>query len=134
MPVGDAQRTWFPEMVDTLRRQWRDSMSPAQCIELRDQLDAMLQALRTQRAIRPPLIYCPNCKTRHRARFLRVSVRALILAVRRFGIASDDKVRACEKAWKQYRRQHSLDLYGQAAPQGTPPELLVECSRSAHEP
>jgi hypothetical protein len=133
MPAGDAQRTWFPEMVETLRRQWRDSMSPAQCIELRDQLDAMLETLRTQRAIQPPLIYCPNCKARHRARFLRVSVRALILAVGRFGIGSHDQVRGCEKAWKQYRREHALDLDGHPAPQGNPPELAVACSQSALE-
>jgi hypothetical protein len=57
----------------------------------------------------------------------------LILAVRDFGIASDDKVRACEKAWNQYRRQHSLDLYGQPATQGTPPESAVACSLSGPE-
>jgi hypothetical protein len=128
MPAGDAQRTWFPEMVGTLRREWRDSMAPAQWIELRDQLDAMLESLRTQRGIRPALIYCAKCKTQHRAQFLRVSVRALILALRRFEIASDDTVRACEKAWNQYRRQHALDLYGQPASQGTPPESPVACS------
>ena len=127
MPAGDAQRTWFPEMVDVLRRHWHAAMSAAQWIGLRDQLDAMLEALRTQRAIRPPLIYCPTCKTRHRARFLRVSVRALILALGRFGIASHDEMRACDKLCKQYRREHQLDLYGQPAATGTPPEPPVAC-------
>jgi hypothetical protein len=114
-------------MVDALRRQWHEAKAPAQWIELRDQLDAMLMALRTQRRIVPPLIFCPTCKTRHRAGFLRVSVRALILAVRRFGIASHEEVRACEKLWKQYRRQQQLDLYGQPAPCGNPPEAPATC-------
>ena len=62
-------------MVDTLRREWRDSMSPMQWIELRDQLDAMLENLRRQRAIQPPLIYCPKCKTRHLTKFVSTASR-----------------------------------------------------------
>jgi hypothetical protein len=42
----------------------------------------------------------------------RVSVRALILALARFEIASKDQTRALEKAWKQYRKQHRLDIEG----------------------
>jgi len=39
-----------------------------------------------------------------------VSVRALILAMARFGIASKDQTRALEKAWAEYREQHRLDV------------------------
>ena len=39
MPAGDAQRTWFPEIVAVLRRDWNRSMSMAKLIELRDQLN-----------------------------------------------------------------------------------------------
>jgi hypothetical protein len=42
----------------------------------------------------------------------RVSVRALILALARFEIASKDQTRALEKAWAQYRNQHRLDIEG----------------------
>jgi hypothetical protein len=41
MPAGDAQRTWFPEMVETLRMRWRASMSIPELIKLRGQLDSM---------------------------------------------------------------------------------------------
>jgi hypothetical protein len=44
----------------------------------------------------------------------RVSVRALILALARFEIASKDQTRALEKAWAQYRKQHRLDIEGRA--------------------
>jgi hypothetical protein len=43
-----------------------------------------------------------------------VSVRALILALARFEIASKDQTRALEKAWAQYRKQHRLDIEGRA--------------------
>ena len=42
----------------------------------------------------------------------RVSVRALILALARFEIASKDQTRVLEKEWAAYREQHRLDIEG----------------------
>jgi len=56
MPAGDAQRTWFPEMITALRREWRETMSCAELVELRDRLNAMLQAIRSERDIHPPMM------------------------------------------------------------------------------
>jgi len=41
-----------------------------------------------------------------------VSVRALILTLARFKIASKDQSRALEKDWAAYRKQHRLDIQG----------------------
>jgi hypothetical protein len=112
MPAGDAQRTWFPEMVERVRAQWHQSMSIAELIELRGQVDSMLQSIRSERHILPPLMYCRHCQTQHRAAAPRVSVRALILALSRFGISSPDETRDLEKSWKRYRQSEQLDLYG----------------------
>ena len=42
-------------------------------------------------------------------------MRALILAVARFGIASKDQTRALEKAWAEYRTQNPLDIEGKVS-------------------
>jgi len=42
-------------------------------------------------------------------------VRALILALARFGIASKDETRALEKAWAEHRKQHRLDIEGKVS-------------------
>jgi hypothetical protein len=42
-------------------------------------------------------------------------VRALILALARFGIASKDQTRALEKAWAEYRKQNRLDIEGKVS-------------------
>ena len=52
MPYGDAQRTWFPEMLDVLRVRWRANLSFSEMIALRDELDAMLHRIRSERHIR----------------------------------------------------------------------------------
>ena len=60
-------------------------------ISLRDELDGMLQRIRTGRNIQTPIITCRRCGTTGRAAEPHVSVRALILALGRFGIASKDQ-------------------------------------------
>jgi hypothetical protein len=112
MPSGDAQRTWFPEMVVWLRSTWHEGVSMSTLISLRDEQDGMLQRIRTGRSIQTPIITCRRCGTTGRAAEPHVSVRALILALSRFGIASKDQTRALEKAWAEYRKQHRLDIEG----------------------
>jgi hypothetical protein len=110
MPSGDAQRTWFPEMVARLRAEWHEGMSISSLIGLRDELDETLHRIRAGRNIQTPIITCPRCGMTGHAAEPRVSVRALILALVRFEIASKDQTRALEKDWAAYRKQHRLDM------------------------
>ena len=112
MPAGDSQRVWFPEMVARLEREWGEAMSFAALIGLRDGLDSMLQQIRSERHISPPLFTCPKCGRRGPMAVPRVSVRAMILALGRFGIATPAKIKTLEREWAKYRDQHHLDLYG----------------------
>jgi hypothetical protein len=115
MPAGDAQRTWFPEMVDELRNRWRAGLSLSEIIKLRDDLDAMLHRIRSERNIRTPIIRCPSCGHVGPAMEPDVSVRAAIIALARFGIASAEEVRAIEKRWAVHRNSNELDLHGKIA-------------------
>src|ERR1035441_4081171 len=112
MPAGDAQRTWFPEMVEILGARWHVGLVFAALIELRDELDTMLHRIRAERHIRPPVIRCPQCGHVGEAAEPDVTVRAMILSLGRFGIASAEQVKTLEKRWAAYRRQNGLDLYG----------------------
>lgn len=47
MPSGDAQRTRFPEIVVWLRSEWHEGVSMPALISLRDELDGILQRIRT---------------------------------------------------------------------------------------
>jgi hypothetical protein len=119
LPAGDAHRVWFPEMLATLRAQWNPGMSLAEFIELQTTVDGILQQIRQERHILPPVIRCRTCGNIGRAAEPKVSVRATILALGRFGIASPTVTRKMEKEWAKYRLQNGLDLYGQPAPPAT---------------
>jgi hypothetical protein len=111
MPAGDAQRVWFPEMVETLRSDWRLGMTFEATIELRDDLDAMLQRIRSERHIRTPVFKCPQCGLVGEGAQPHVSVRAMFLSLVRFGIADAEQVKRLEKSWAVNRQQNKLDIF-----------------------
>src|ERR1700732_4954089 len=77
-------------------------------------LDETLHRIRAGRNIQTPIITCPRCGMTGHAAEPRVSVRALILALARFEVASRDQTRTLEKEWAAYRKQHRLDVEGKA--------------------
>ena len=121
MPSGDAQRTWFPEMIDMLHDDWSNALSWEEIVQLRDRLDETLQRIRTARKLLPAMVYCRACGKRHRSAPPRVSVRALLLALPRYGIESEGEVRELERRWTRYRKMNRLDLYGKRSGSGTRP-------------
>ncbi|HYY72965.1 MAG TPA: hypothetical protein VE778_05175 [Candidatus Bathyarchaeia archaeon] len=112
MASGDPQRIWFPEMVDMLRQEWKPPISCVALIELCDRQDMMLQAIRSDKKILSPIMKCSKCGWEGRMAPPKVSVRALILALARFGIAQPEEAKKLEKEWSLYREQNQLDLYG----------------------
>ena len=112
MPSGDAQRQWFPEMIEILRQQWKPELSWDELACLTAHLDVTLQQIRKDRNIIPPMCTCSKCGVYGRSRFGRISINATILAAGRFGIASPSKVKELSKSWKKYRKEHYLDHYG----------------------
>jgi hypothetical protein len=90
---GDAQRTWFPAMIALLGQTWSPSMAEGEWLALRDRLDTLLQTIRRERQIVSAMMWCPHCHARHPAAPPTVSVRAMILALGRFGLASAAEVK-----------------------------------------
>ena len=80
MAAGDTHRVWFPEMVEHLRRYWRDDLSIEALLGLRDELDELLGRIRSTRHITNPVFKCPACGHVGHGADPRVSVRATILA------------------------------------------------------
>jgi hypothetical protein len=98
-------------------------------IELRDELDAMLHRIRSERHIRRPVIRCPHCGHVGEAAEPHVSVRAMILSIARFGIAPAELAHALEKSWVAHRKQKVLDLYGKSDASPAP-----QAARCMHPP
>jgi len=72
-------------------------MSWEEIIQFRDNLDKTLQEIGTTRNIQTVMMWCPKCQKRHRSVPLKISVRALILALDRFNIEEKEIVKKIEK-------------------------------------
>jgi hypothetical protein len=99
-------------MIDALGQEWKPAMTWEQVIALRDRLDAMLKEIRFSRGIRPPTMWCTVCNQRTQQAAPSVSVRALILALGRFGIVGGVEVKSLEKRWAKHREDNDLDRNG----------------------
>ena len=113
MASGDSGRTWFPELVDELRASWRPDLSWAAIIGLRDRLQAMVEEIIVTRGIKRARVRCFHCGHVGPGAPPVISVRAVILALQRFGIEPQDAVDRLDKAWAKHRAQQQLDLCGQ---------------------
>jgi len=114
MPAGDRQRTWFPEMVEALRAEWRAEMSWDDVIALRDRLDRMLQQIRHTRHItlaRTSTV-CSCCGGPMVQGSASVSVRAAILALGRFRIAPPAEVKLWRDAGTSTERRPAAIFMG----------------------
>jgi hypothetical protein len=132
MAAGDASRTWFSEMVETLRQEWKPEMAWEQVIALRNRLDSMLNEIRLSRGIRPPTMWCPVCNQRTQQAAPSVSVRALILALGRFDIVGAAEVKSLEKRWAKHRKENSLDRNGKPNLTGSTDSNPLEPDGHAH--
>ena len=81
-------------------------------IGLRDELEGMLHRIRASRNFRTPMVTCRRCGLTGPGAEPHVSVRAMILALARFGISSTERARTLEKAWAEYQKQCRLDIEG----------------------
>ena len=117
MPAGDASRTWFSEMIETLRQEWKPEIAWEQVIALRDRLDAMLKEIRFSRGIRQSTMWCPVCNRHTQQASPNVSVPALIiLTLGRFGLVATAQVKWLEKRWAKHRKENNLDGNGKPNP------------------
>jgi len=112
MPAGERSQTWYPEVVEALRREWRSNLAWHAVVELRDELQRQLEAYRAARNIRPPMMRCRDCGFEGPQAPPKISVRAMLLALSRFGIEQTEVVRRLEKDWAKHRARNGLDLCG----------------------
>src|SRR5574341_2286075 len=111
---GDRAQTWFREVIAELRQSWRPGLPWEAVIELREKLQAILDEVVNSRPRKPARTgtRCPHCGSGEMRPV--ITVRAVLLAVGRFGIESEDSVRQMDKAWAEHRALHQLNLYGRS--------------------
>ena len=112
MPSGDAQRVWFPEMLEELRTSWSRTMSWDELADFCARMTEMRKQIREARGIRPPKTRCPKCGKVSRSDISGVSIRSALFALRSKGVITDDEFKELDKSWMKYRKKNGLDPHG----------------------
>ncbi len=133
MPAGDAQRVWFPEMIDELRLTWSSEMTWEELAEFCAQITQVRREIRSSRGIRPPLFTCPRCGERGRSEIKGVSIRSALYVLKNNDIVTEAKFKALDKSWKKHRAKNSLDAYGQPSEPATAEKKGAGCCTSTSD-
>lgn len=112
MPQGDAQRSWFPEMLEDLAEKWNPSLSWDECAELCKRMTKRRSAIRKKKGITGPRILCKGCGDLHDMEPLPIGVRSLLFALKKQGLLNDEELALKDKEWKRHQRKYRLDSLG----------------------
>jgi len=112
MPAGDAQRVWFPEMLDRLGQidfEWDDWAS---VVEFCSEITKFRTGMRQAKGITDPILKCPKCGGRA-VLFNGISIRSYLFALRKRELISEGELKRLDSDWSQYRKACGLDKFGQ---------------------
>jgi len=112
MPAGDAQRVWFPEMIEDLKVHWSSSMSWEELAVFCRRLTDKRKRVRQSRGIIPPKIQCSKCGKVSRSDIQGISIRSALFTLKNNGIVSETEFKRLDRDWKKYKKSNSLDAYG----------------------
>ena len=112
MPAGQAHTIWFPELKDILKKQWASTLTIPQQFELLAELNNILNQIRRDLDIQPPMMWCPKCQKRHRSKFGDVSLTAMYYALQRFELCKEKDIKKLKRDWKHYSKSENVDIYG----------------------
>ncbi len=119
MPPGDAQRVWFPEMLEDLRNTWSKAMTWEELSDFCHRMTEKRREIRHSRGIEPPRMRCPKCGQVSRSDISGVSIRSALFALKKIDAVTEVDHKALDKGWMSHKKRNRLDAYGR---QVEPPE------------
>lgn len=112
MSSGEAHTIWFPELKQLLKENWKTNLTIPKHFKLVADLDNKLNQIRAERKIQPPMMWCPNCKKRHRSKVRSISITAMYFALKKFDNCTEIEFKELINNWKIYSKEKNLDIYG----------------------
>ena len=120
MPAGDSARTWFPEMLEQLEREWSLSMSWDECGDLCLRMTEARTKLRMDKGIANPKMRCRHCDEVREMTLAPLTIRSMLFALRKQGRLSDEELSKLDKEWQRYRSKNRLDARARRIADGAP--------------
>ena len=91
MAAGDAQRAWFPEMLEKLKIMWNSDLPWEKRIIICDDMNIFRKKIWVERGIKPIKTWCPNSKEHHDRRPPAIGIRSMLFALKRIDCIQEDE-------------------------------------------
>ena len=116
MPAGDAQRAWFPEMLEDLESRWSNEMTWEELAVFCRDMTEKRQKIKEARNIRPLRMNCNECGGQMEVP--PVSIRSALFALNACSVAHPINDRALDDVLVVKRRAvvHALAWLGILGP------------------
>jgi len=114
MPAGDAQRVWFPEMIEELKRTWSRAMTWKDLADFCERMTEKRKRIREERGIQPPKMRCNQCggSLLPMADVSGISIRSALFILKNNGVITEDEFKEIDKSWMKHKKKNGLDAYG----------------------
>ncbi len=112
MAAGDAQRVWFPEMLEELAAWWKPDATWEALGQFCSRMMEMRATIREDRGIKSPLMYCRECDKTERMDVPGITIRSALFALKKAEVLSDEQLQELDRSWKRHQRKNGLDGYG----------------------
>ena len=134
MPAGDAQRVWFPEMLEELKASWSEAMSWDELADFCARMTKMRKQIREERGIQPPKMRCNRCggAMLPLSDVSGISIRSALFALRNNGVITNDELKKLDKSWMKHKKKKGLDAHGRP-PAPTRQEETSGTNTNCHE-
>ena len=109
MASANSNRSWLPEMLELLKKEWNSSLTWEQFGMLCERLTELRTRLRKERGVKAPRMYCRHCNAVHEMELGPVTIRSGIFALKKHGLLADEELIKLDTAWRRYRANHRLD-------------------------
>ena len=111
MASGDAQRAWFPEMLEKLNKIWSKNMTWEQVSLLCGEMQKIRERIRKERNIKPIRFFCKKCGKYELTTPIPITIRSLLFALKKIKKITEEEFKELDKNWKKYRKTNNLDIY-----------------------
>jgi len=110
MPAGDAQRAWFPEMLEDLKSHWSIAMTWDELAVFCRDMTEKRQKIKEARNIAPSRMTCKECGGQ--LVLPPISIRSALFALRKINAIDEAEFQKLDREWGKHRKAHSLDAFG----------------------
>lgn len=112
MASGDAQRQWFPDMIEDLKNIWRKNITWEELSDFCITMTKKRDNIRKQKNIKKSKNSGSCSKCGGKLTELQIGIRSALFTLKKHKIITENEFKDLDKDWKKFKKKNNLDIDG----------------------